>query len=71
MVGHHDSSKHDAAGDMTEQGLPAAATRFCTHDAWNRLTSVNIETAALGEFECNALHWRAVRRLRAPRRRQR
>lgn len=56
---------------MTEQGLPAAATRFCTHDAWNRLTSVNIETAALGEFECNALHWRAVRRLRAPRRRQR
>jgi len=40
-----------AAGNMTEQDLPAAATKKYTHDAWNRLTSVSIDAAVRGEYE--------------------
>ncbi len=50
---------YDAAGNMTEQGLPAAATKKYTHDAWNRLTEVKIDAAVLGQYEYNALHWPA------------
>ncbi len=50
---------------MTEQDLPAAATKKYTHDAWNRLTSVSIDAAVLGEYEYNALHWRSVKRSRS------
>ncbi len=57
---------YDAAGNMTEQGLPATATKYYTHDAWNRLTEVKIDAAVLGEYEYNALHWRTVKRARSP-----
>ncbi len=50
---------------MTEQGLPAATTKYCTHDAWNRLTEVKIDMAVLGQYEYNALHWRSVKRSRS------
>ncbi len=53
---------YDAAGNMTEQGLPAATTKYYTHDAWNRLTEVKIGTTSLGQYEYNALHWRTVKR---------
>ncbi len=55
---------YDAAGNMTEQGLPAATTKYYTHDAWNRLTEVRIGTTTYGEYEYNALHWRDVKRAR-------
>ncbi len=57
---------YDAAGNMTEQGLPATATKYYTHDAWNRLTEVKIDAAVLGQYEYNALHWRGVKRARSP-----
>ncbi len=57
---------YDAAGNMTEQGLLAAATKYYTHDAWNRLTEVKIDAAVLGQYEYNALHWRGVKRARSP-----
>ncbi len=57
---------YDAAGNMTEQGLPAAATKYYTHDAWNRQTEVKIDAAVLGQYEYNALHWRSVKRARSP-----
>ncbi len=44
---------------MTEQGLPATATKYYTHEAWNRLTEVKIDAAVLGQYEYNALHWPA------------
>ncbi len=57
---------YDKAGNMTEQGLPATATKYYTHDAWNRLTEVKINAAVLGQYEYNALHWRSVKRARSP-----
>jgi len=57
---------YDKAGNMTEQGLPATATKYYTHDAWNRLTEVKIDAAVLGQYEYNALHWRGVKRSRTP-----
>ncbi len=50
---------------MTEQDLPSLSTKFYTHDAWNRLTSVKVDEAVLGEYEYNALHWRSVKRSRS------
>ncbi len=55
---------YDAAGNMTEQGLPSASTKYYAHDAWNRLTQVRIGTTTYGEYEYNALHWRDVKRAR-------
>lgn len=51
---------------MTEQALPAATTKYYTHDAWNRLTELKIERTSLGQYEYNALHWRSAKHSLTP-----
>ena len=58
---------YDNAGNMTESTLDGGTSKYIyTHDAWNRLVKVEIDTGSQimqrAEYEYNGLHWRTIKR---------
>lgn len=62
----HMDLTHTDVGNLDEQDRSATETLLYTHDAWNRLTKVELDdgstTITLQEDEYNGLNWRIVSR---------
>ncbi|MBC7834513.1 MAG: hypothetical protein H7Y88_05355, partial [Phycisphaerales bacterium] len=59
---------YDNAGNMRQQNKSSTTAHVYTHDAWNRLVKVQLDSVpsstpiTLNESEYNGLHWRTVKK---------